>query len=79
MTLWQKIETAALLALLSSCGAVACAAAPYAPTQTQLICYAQADAAATERVNDECGGHLTSCPAKDDIVAKLQAALEVCK
>ena len=79
MTLWQKIETTAVLALLAGCGAVGCAAAPYAPTQTQLICYAQADAAATERVNGECGGHLTGCAAKDDIVTKLQAALEVCK
>lgn len=56
-----------------------CASQAYKPTESQLICYAQADSVATERVNDECGGHLTGCTAAKDIDSQLKAALAVCK
>lgn len=47
--------------------ALGCASNTYVPTEAQLTCFAQADSVATERVNAECGGHLTGCSASDVI------------
>jgi hypothetical protein len=79
VTLIQKIETAIMLTLVSSCGAVACAGAQSPPTESQLVCYAQADQSASARVDSECGGHLTGCASAKAIVLQLESALAVCK
>lgn len=81
MTLIQKIETAAIFAVLSGCGAVACSAA--LPPPSRALCYAEADQAAQRRVDAECstpdaGAHFETCPTKGAILAELQKAQEAC-
>lgn len=79
MTLWQKIETAAVLALLGSCGAFGCSKPPaQVPSPSRALCYANAQQHAQARVNAECTQDAGPCPARDAILAEFKAAQEAC-
>ena len=80
MKLSEKIAlNAALAAVAFACNACASTQSVYIPTESELVCFGQADKAASDRADVECNGHLQNCPSKDAIIAQLQSALEACK
>ncbi len=78
----MKALCARLAALFGLVLVPACGAAQTPPARA--LCYVAADAQAQQRVDAECsigdaGVPFAECPAHDDILADLRAALKECK